>query len=93
MTEKKSERIADVMEFSLQNVIIPRVSSAVAATLAVRNLVGSLQNPTTKAPFAKINDTHHTALRNIAELFNNIPKVAEQQSTNRHNGRRREVEM
>ena len=35
----------------------------------------------------------HLWLRNLAELFNAVPKVAEQQSTNRHNERGYEVEM
>ena len=66
-----------------------RVSSAGAATLAAQELVESLKNPTPNAPFATINDTHHTGLIIMALLFNIIPKSAEQKSTNRHNGRRR----
>ena len=81
------------MEFPPQNVIMPRVFSDDAATLAARDLVEALQNPTPNAPFATINDTHHTELINIAELFNIISKGVEQQSINRNNGRRSEVEM
>ena len=72
---------------------IPRVLSADAATLSARNLVESLLNPTPNAPFATIDDTHHAALRSLADLFNIIPKSAEQQSTKRHNvwhGKRQE---
>ena len=54
---------------------MPRVSSANAATLAARYLVEALKQPTPNAPFATINDTHHTALRNLAEIFNVISKV------------------
>ena len=63
-----------------------KILSADAATPAAQYLVESLQNPKPNAPFATINDTHHTALIIIAELFNNIPKSAEQKSSNRHNG-------
>ena len=68
-----------------------RVLSADAATLAARYLVEALKNLTPNKPFAKINDTHHTSLRSLAEIFNIIPKVAEKQSTNRNKERRREV--
>ena len=67
---------------------MPRVSSADADTLAARFFVEVLQNPTPNSPFAIINDTHHAALRTLAELFNIITKSTEHQSTNRHNGRR-----
>ena len=66
---------------------MPRVSSADAATLAAIYLVEAL-----KHHFATINDTYHTALIKLEELFNIIPKVAYQQSTNRHNGRWCDVE-
>ena len=52
----------------------------------------ALKYPTPNATFSTINDTHHTALRNLAELFKVIPKLAQPQSTNRHNGRQCEVE-
>ena len=58
---------------------MPRVSSADAATLSAWDLVEALKHTMPKVHFATINDTHHTALRNIAELFNVIRKVAEQQ--------------
>ena len=51
----------------------------------------ALKNPTPNAPVATINYTHHTTLINLVELFNSIPKVVEQQSTDRHNIRRSEV--
>ena len=70
---------------------MPIVSSADAATLSVIDLVEALQNPISNAPFVTINDTHHTAMRSLAELFKIIPKDAEQQSTNRHNGQWRGV--
>ena len=71
---------------------IPRVSSANVDTLETWDLVEELQHPIPDGPFSTINDTHHTVLRNLAELFNIIPKVTDQQSTNSHNGRRCEVE-
>ena len=74
------------MEFPLQNVKTTRILSADAATLAERDLVEALQNPTTNAPVATINDTHHKALRIPVELFNIITKVTEQESTNIHDG-------
>ena len=54
---------------------MPIVLSANAATLSAQDLVGALKQPMPNAPFATIYDTHHTALRNLAELFNLIPKV------------------
>ena len=66
---------------------MPKVSSADAATLAAIQLVESL-----KHHFTTINDTYHTALIKLEELFNIITKVAYQQSTNRHNGQWCEVE-
>ena len=71
---------------------MPGVSSADATTLAVRDLVEALKQPTPNIPFSTINDTNHNALRNLAEIFNIVPKVSEQKSTNRHNVRRSEVE-
>ena len=63
------------------------------AMLELQDLVEALQNPMPNAHFARINYTHHTALKNIAGLFNIIPNVVEQQSTNSNNGRRQEVEI
>ena len=97
LTEKRIERISDVVEFPPQNVRISIVPSADAATLAAtqaaQDLVGAFKNPTPNTPFAKINYTHYIALRNLAELFSVVTKGAEQQSTNRQNGRWCEVEM
>ena len=84
MTEIILERFADVLVFSPQNLVMPRVSSTDADTLAVQDLVESLQNPTPNVLFATINYTHHTALRILAGLFNIIPKALEQQSTHRN---------
>ena len=81
------------MEFSPQNTTIPRFLSADTATIAARDLLKALKNLTPNTPFAKMNDTHHTMLIFLEVLFNIIPKVAEKQSTSRHNGRRQEVEM
>ena len=39
VTEKRSERISDIMEFSPQNVRMPIVLSADAAALAARDLL------------------------------------------------------
>ena len=50
------------------------------------------RHPIKNALFNKINYTHLTTLINLAGLLNFIPKVSEQQSTNRHNGRWCEVE-
>ena len=71
---------------------IPRVSSSDGATLASQYLVEELKHPTPNKPFATINDTHHTALRHLVELFYIINKGAEKKSTRRHNGRQYEVE-
>ena len=68
----------------------PRDSYDDAANLTVQDLVESLHKLPKNEPFSTINDTHHAALRILAELFNIIPKFAEQQSTNRHSGRRQE---
>ena len=84
--ETISERISDVMEFPPQNVMIPRVLSADADTLAAQDLVEALKKPTSNALFETINDTHHAALISLVWLFNIIPKSAETKSTNRHNG-------
>ena len=54
------------MEFPPQNVNIPRVSSSDADTLAARYLVEALKHPTPNASSETINDTHHTALRNLS---------------------------
>ena len=68
----------------------PRVSSDDASTLAAQDLVEALQKTTKNALFATINGTHYISLIILEELFNIIPKATEQQSTNRHNGWRRE---
>ena len=54
------------MEFLPQNIKMPRVSYSDEDTLAVSDLMEALKHPTQNATFAKINDTHHTALRNLA---------------------------
>ena len=79
LTEKRIERISDVVEFPPQNVRISIVPSADAATLAAQDLVGAFKNPTPNTPFAKINYTHYIALRNLAGLFSAVPKGAEEQ--------------
>ena len=84
MKETISERTADLVDFPPQNVIIPRVSCSDTATLAAKDLLESLQEPTPNTLFAKINDTHHTVLRILSELFNIIPKAAKKQSCNRY---------
>ena len=71
------ERIVELEELPPQNVRMPRVLSADADTLAAQDLVEALQKPTSNAPFETINNTHHAALINQAELFNIIPKAAE----------------
>ena len=58
---------------------MPRVSSEDADTLAAQNSVEELKHLTPNSPFAKINDTYPTVLRNLEKLFNIIPKVADQQ--------------
>ena len=68
------------------------VSYANDDTFEARDLVGALEKSNPNAPFATINYTHHTALIKPARLLNGITKVTEQQSTNRRNGRRSEVE-
>ena len=92
MTEKRSERISDVVNCFPQNLNMPRVSSIDAATLSVQDLVEALKQSTPNATFAKINDTYHTAQRNPPEIFSVIPKAVKQQSTNNNNGRRSDVE-
>ena len=87
MTETISEVITDIVKIYLQNERTTIVSSADAATLAARDLVEALQNPTTNEPFENINDTHHAEFKITEELFNIIPRSAEQQSINRHNER------
>ena len=91
MIETISERITDVVEYPLQNVIMPSVSSADADTPAAKDLSEVLKNPMSNAHFATKNKTHHTALINVAELFSIIPKGAKQQSTDRNIGLRHEV--
>ena len=44
VTETRSERIVDAMEFFPQKVIIPIVSSSDAATLVARDLVETLKS-------------------------------------------------
>ena len=73
------------MKFSPQNVRIPSVSSANADMLAEKYSVEAFFFKHQTHLLKKVNDTHNTALINLAELFNIIPKVSEQQSTNRHN--------
>ena len=78
-TETISEIIADAMEFFLEILEMPRVSSSNAAILSAPNLLEALTQPTPNAPFATINDTNRTTLRNLEGLFNFIPRVEEQQ--------------
>ena len=66
MTYTRLEIISDFVEFPPQNVNIPRVSSSDADTLAARYLVEALKHPTPNEYSETINDTHHTALRNLA---------------------------
>ena len=86
-TVTRSERIADVVDFFPQDMIMPRVLSYDAYLLSAQDLVESLQNPMPNSMFTTINDTHHALLRSMQQLLNIIPKFAEQQYTKRHNGR------
>ena len=52
------------MEFYPQNMKMPRVASADAATLEAQYLVEALKHLTSNAPFATINETHHIELIN-----------------------------
>ena len=49
------------MEFPLQNMNIPRVSSIDAATIAARGIVEALKKPTPNTPFPFINKNNHRA--------------------------------
>ena len=89
--EKISEIIADVVEFTIQNVRMPILLSADSEMLAAQYLVEALQKQTRNTLFETINDTHHTVLRSLVKLSNIITKVAEQKSANRHNRWQREV--
>ena len=64
---------------------MPRISSTDVPTLKARDLIEALQNTAPDAPFTTLNDTHHAALRSLAEIFNQTPKVSKQ-TTDRHHG-------
>ena len=67
VTETTSERIDDVVEFTHQNLIIPRVSYADTSTLVAQDLVQELKNQMPNSHFTTISDIHHTESINLSE--------------------------
>ena len=60
---------------------MPRISSPDIATVSEIYLIEELKNPVMSAMLASLIDTHHAELRNIAELFNIIPKDTKKNPT------------
>ena len=65
------------MNFFPQSVKMPRILSADAATLATSDLIEEFKNPVPAETLASLNDTHHSALQILVEIFNIIPKYIE----------------
>jgi hypothetical protein len=71
-TETAKERIANTLVWYLSHVVMPKTSSADAATAAARNLIYALQNPHPAAPIAPLADDHRKGLQNLAEIFQQV---------------------
>eukprot|EP00957_Ditylum_brightwellii_P049724 3770738-Ditylum_brightwellii.AAC.1 len=49
---------------------MPHLSTADAATQAATDLIAALKKPAPAAPFRSLTTQHHTALCQLAEIFN-----------------------
>jgi hypothetical protein len=79
ITETAKERIANTLVWYPSHVVMPKTSSADAATAAARDLIYALQNPHPAAPIAPLADEHQKGLQNLAEIFQQVathPKPA-----------------
>ena len=72
ITETAKERIANTLVWYPSHVVMPKTSSADAATAAARDLIYALQNPHPAAPIAPLADDHRKGLPNLAEIFQQV---------------------
>jgi hypothetical protein len=72
ITETAKERISNTLVWYPSRVVMPKTSSADAATAAARNLIYALQNPHPAAPIAPLADNHQKGLQNLAENFQQV---------------------
>jgi len=79
ITKTANERIANTHVWYPSHVVMPKTSSADAATAAARDLIYASQNPHPAAPIAPLADEHRQGLQTLAELFQQVtthPKPA-----------------
>jgi hypothetical protein len=63
------ERYSNTVEFFPATVPMPQLSSADAATQAIRDLLQALKNPHPATPFALLGDAQHSAIKQLALIF------------------------
>jgi hypothetical protein len=71
VTATASTRISDTVEFFPQSFKMPKTSTADAAIFAAKDLINALQNPAPATPFATLGSEQLTALRQLADIFDN----------------------
>jgi hypothetical protein len=63
------KRYSDTVKFFPATVPMPQLSSADAATQAIRDLLQALKNPHLATPFALLGDAQHSAIKQLALIF------------------------
>jgi hypothetical protein len=75
------ERISDIEDFFPQHCKKPGISSADAATIASLDLAHSLQHPTQTTPFKKPGTDRMQAIKDSADIFEEMAPAKETQDT------------
>jgi hypothetical protein len=65
-------RILDTVEFFLQHIKMPHLSSQEMTTQAARELIFALRNPAPAAPFARLGHQQHDALAKLSNILKEI---------------------
>jgi hypothetical protein len=66
-----SERIINTLEFSPQNLPMPKISSTDQLLMAAHDMIDGLKHPHPDVPFATIGDDTTTTLAQLAKIFKN----------------------
>jgi hypothetical protein len=78
ITKTAKERIANTLVWYPSHVVMPKTSSADAATAAARDLIYALQNPHPAAPIAPLADDHRKDCITWRKFSNKSPHTPSQ---------------
>ena len=74
--ETGGTRQSATAQFFPQNENLPRISNLDTLTIAADDLLQALQSPRKTDPSLKLDEGHYTALKQLAQIFNNASKKA-----------------